>query len=179
MKTISRGFVVLVAFSAALAAHARQEPSAPPAANYDESKVPAYTLPDPLVMADGKKVSDAKTWTAKRRPELLALFETHVYGKAPVGRPGQMTWEVVSEDRNARDGTAIEKTVTLYFPNQKDGSSRMRMNLYLTLPKTGQRVPTFLIAGSADPASRRRSISRSSIVATAWPTPTSWRCSPI
>ena len=58
-----------------------------------------------------------------------------------------MTWEVVSEDRNARDGSAIAKTVTLYFPNERDGSSRMRMNLYLTLPKTGQRVPTFLIAG--------------------------------
>src|SRR5215510_11997690 len=36
--------------------------------NYDESKVPAYTLPDPLVMADGKRVTDAQTWRTRRRP---------------------------------------------------------------------------------------------------------------
>ena len=39
--------------------------------NYDESKVPEYTLPDPLVAADGTKVTDAETWLAKRRPEIL------------------------------------------------------------------------------------------------------------
>ena len=45
-----------------------------PAANYDESKVPKYTLPDPLVMASGEKVGDTKTWREKRRPEILELF---------------------------------------------------------------------------------------------------------
>ena len=53
-------------------------PAKPEEANYDETKVPAYTLPDPLVLADGKPVSDAATWTQMRRPELLNLFETHV-----------------------------------------------------------------------------------------------------
>jgi hypothetical protein len=144
---VKRGLVLLFALSGAIVAHAWQAPPAPAGANYDESKVPAYTLPDPLVMADGRKVSDAKAWTEKRRPELLELFEANVYGKTPVGRPGHMTWEVVSEDRSARNGSAIAKTVTLYFPNERDGSSRMRMNLYLILPKTAQRVPTFLIAG--------------------------------
>jgi hypothetical protein len=89
---------------------ALQVSAAPAGANYDESKVPAYTLPDALVMADGRKVTDAKTWTEKRRPELLKLFETYVYGKTPVGRPAHLAWEVVSEDRNARDGSAIAKT---------------------------------------------------------------------
>ncbi|NQT88592.1 acetylxylan esterase, partial [bacterium] len=40
-------------------------------ANYDENKVPKYTLPDPLVLANGDKVTDAKTWAEKRRPEIL------------------------------------------------------------------------------------------------------------
>lgn len=54
-----------------------------PATNYDESQVPAYTLPDPLTTIAGKKVTDAETWTSERRPELLSLFESEVYGKAP------------------------------------------------------------------------------------------------
>ena len=39
--------------------------------NYDEAKVGTYTLPDPLVLANGKPVKDAKTWNEKRRPEIV------------------------------------------------------------------------------------------------------------
>ncbi|MCA9147495.1 MAG: hypothetical protein KDB05_32190, partial [Planctomycetales bacterium] len=35
--------------------------------NYDESKVPTFTLPDPLVLTNGDIVVDAKTWQEKRR----------------------------------------------------------------------------------------------------------------
>jgi hypothetical protein len=55
-------------------------------ANYDESKVPAYTLPDPLIDAKGKKIIKAKAWTSQRRQEILDLFRQHVYGKSP-GKP--------------------------------------------------------------------------------------------
>lgn len=41
--------------------------------NYDESKVPPYTLPDPLVMASGARVTSAAMWKRQRRPELLRL----------------------------------------------------------------------------------------------------------
>jgi hypothetical protein len=109
--------------------------------------VPEYTLPDPLMLLNGKEVTDARTWTRRRRPELLKLFETHVYGRAPVGRPKAMTWEVASEERDAMGGRAIAKTVTLYFTGKKDGPPCTRMSLYMTLPKTGHPVPAFLIAG--------------------------------
>src|SRR5579859_3260315 len=55
-------------------------------ANYDEAKVPAYTLPDPLRLQNGERVRDAATWFHERRPEVVKLFETQMYGKAP-GRP--------------------------------------------------------------------------------------------
>jgi len=42
-----------------------------PPGNYDESKVPAYTLPDPLVRDNGQRVTTAAAWTTERRPELL------------------------------------------------------------------------------------------------------------
>ena len=62
--------------------------------NYDEQKVPEYTLPDPLLISDGTKVASAQAWKTKRRPEVLELFRTYVYGRAPVGRPKNMTFEV-------------------------------------------------------------------------------------
>jgi len=54
-----------------------------PAANYDESKIPAYTLPDPLVLDNGGKVASAREWASVRRPELLARFATVEYGSTP------------------------------------------------------------------------------------------------
>ena len=70
-------------------------------ANYDESKTGDYKLPDPLVLENGEAVKDAKTWREKRRPELLRLFETHVYGKSP-GKPENVYFKKTSEDKNAR-----------------------------------------------------------------------------
>ena len=69
---------------ACLATAAPQHPDA----NFDEAKVPAYTLPDPLLLASGEKVRDAKTWTSKRRPEILELYRTEMFGRES-GEAGQ------------------------------------------------------------------------------------------
>src|ERR1039458_1933857 len=51
-------------------------------ANYDESKANPYSnLPDPLVLKNGKKVKDAKTWWNKRRPEIVEDFDREIYGR--------------------------------------------------------------------------------------------------
>ena len=49
----------------------------------DESRVPVYTVPDPLCMNDGTVVSSREAWMAKRRPELLRWFEENMYGPLP------------------------------------------------------------------------------------------------
>ena len=60
--------------------------AAPPDTNYDESKVPTYTLPDPLVMNDGTPVADAEGWNTRRRPEILELFsKMSDIPKPPIG----------------------------------------------------------------------------------------------
>jgi Prolyl oligopeptidase family len=88
--------------------------------NYDESKVGTYTLPDPLKMNDGKPVRDAKTWTEKRRPEIVKLFETQQYGIAP-GRPADESFEVVDKGTPALNGKAIRKQVTIHLSKDADG----------------------------------------------------------
>ncbi|MFP6659746.1 MAG: acetylxylan esterase [Pirellulales bacterium] len=111
------------------------------AANYDESKVPKYTLPDPLVCADGSKVTDADTWRNKRRPEILKLFETHVYGRSqPAGK--RRDYKITSIDKSALGGKAIRKQVSILFTEKKDGP---RMHLLIYLPAAAKKpVPAFV-----------------------------------
>ena len=55
--------------------------------NYDESKVRPYTLPDPLVLANGTRVRGAATWRKQRRQEILRRYETDIYGRIPADAP--------------------------------------------------------------------------------------------
>lgn len=110
-------------------------------ANYDEAKVPAYTLPDPLLRADGKRVTSAGAWRRNRRAEVLRLFEEEVYGRAPA-RPRGMKFETTSVVTNALNGLATRKEVTIWFTGRKDGPS---MDLLLYTPNAAKKpVPAFL-----------------------------------
>ncbi len=124
----------------ALAARS-QTPKAPAIpANYEESQVGAYTLPDPLVLANGQRVRDARTWADKRRPEILRLFETNMHGRSP-GRPQDMTFDVFDKGTPALDGQALRRQVTVYFSAGKAGP---KMDLLLYLP-SGARKPVPLL----------------------------------
>ena len=48
--------------------------------NYSEKRVPKYTLPNPLVLLDGKRVTNAGMWRTERRPEILELFRKYNRG---------------------------------------------------------------------------------------------------
>ena len=107
----------------------------------DEAKVPPYTLPDPLVLANGEKVTTADMWLSKRRPEILELFRREVYGRSPAP-PKDLQFEVTSVDRAALGGKAVRKEVSIYFSSKKDGP---RMDLLVYLPAKAQRpVPVFV-----------------------------------
>ncbi|GAC1420573.1 MAG: acetylxylan esterase [Acidobacteriaceae bacterium] len=82
--------------------------------NYDESKAGAYTLPDPLIFANGRPVRDAHTWTTLRRPELLRIFETQQFGVAPP-RPAGESFELTGKGVPALDGKAIRKEITIHL----------------------------------------------------------------
>jgi hypothetical protein len=98
--------------------------------NYDESKVGNYTLPDPLVLADGKPVRDARTWFQVRRPELLKLYNHDIYGAVPPSAP-KATYKVIETDTNALGGFAIHKLVQVQFG---EGTNAPVVPLHIYLP---------------------------------------------
>ena len=108
--------------------------------NYDESRVGTYTLPDPLVLAEGKPVRDVKTWNQKRRPEIVRLFEENQFGRSPA-RPAEMSFEVFDQGTPALDGKALRRQVTVYFSRDKRGP---KMDLLVYLP-AGARQPVPLL----------------------------------
>jgi hypothetical protein len=108
-------------------------------ANYDESKVPAYVLPDPLVFNNGDKVLTRKDWD-KRRPEILRIFENEVYGISPVWE-GKIIPNELSSKTDALDGTATRKEIVLTLRN---GSKELSLVMLLYLPKSSKPVPLFL-----------------------------------
>jgi hypothetical protein len=108
--------------------------------NVDESQVPPYTLPDPLVATDGTRIQNAAEWQSNRRPELLRLFETEVYGRAPQEKP-ELKFQVDSEDRNALGGKAIRKEVTILVSTPR---GKLPLHLLLYIPKSEHAVPAFL-----------------------------------
>jgi len=109
--------------------------------NYDESKVKPYTLPDPLVMADGTRVADAKAWASKRRPELIRLYETEIFGRTPANAP-LVTWT-----KMPIQGTFPGETPEISFVTGRigDGSDPPRMMLAVNFPPgTHGPVPVIL-----------------------------------
>jgi hypothetical protein len=108
--------------------------------NYDESAVPEYTLPDPLRFYNGDEVKDTVEWINRRRPEILLLFETEMYGKTP-GRKIKATYTIISVDTMALNGQAIRKEVRIDFTSEPKAPSLM---LLIYLPKSGKTVPVFL-----------------------------------
>ena len=109
---------------------------------YDEAKVPAYTLPDPLVCADGTRVTNADLWQKKRRPELLRLFEEQVYGRAPRPPHGLTRFEVLSVVTNALGGQATRKEIAILLGGTATGP---RMDILLYVPNhSRQAAPVFL-----------------------------------
>ncbi len=123
------------------------QPAAPPAVvagipvNYDEAKTGPYTLPDPLVLVDGTRVRDAKTWTTRRRPEIVRVFEEQQFGRSP-GRPAGLRFDVFDKGTPALNGTATRRQVTIVF-SPAPGAPKADLLIYLPANARGP-VPLLL-----------------------------------
>ena len=109
-------------------------------ANYNESKVPDYDLPDPLLLAGGGRVSSVAEWEEKGRPATLKLIENEMYGRMPVGKPAGFK-VVLDKEEDAVGGKAVRREYLISFAEGK--GSEVRMLLYLPKNRTGP-VPAFV-----------------------------------
>jgi hypothetical protein len=109
-------------------------------ANETESNVIPYTLPDPLMMSNGKRVGSTDEWMKIQRPYLYHLFEENVYGRYPKQKLAAR-YEVREESRNALGGAAIRKQVRIFL---KPGDSSVHIDVLMYLPKDAKSpVPVF------------------------------------
>jgi hypothetical protein len=110
--------------------------------NYDESKVLAYDLPELLQSQNGINIRTSNEWEKVRRPELVKLFEDHVYGQVPKDFDS-ITFELTNKDYKAMGGKATLKEVAItVLRNQKS----ITINLIVFTPNNIKKpFPTFLV----------------------------------
>jgi len=109
----------------------------------EESKVPEYLLPDPLLSLNGEEIETTQQWMEKRRPELLELFKEHIYGTVPIEQMRQSNLatksQIADKDENALGGKAtrlqMEITLVQDDPNWRVTNKRgQMMNVLIYLP---------------------------------------------
>jgi hypothetical protein len=109
--------------------------------NYDERYVGNHPLPELLECENGTKVKSSSDWETNRRTELLSLFESQVYGKAPLDDV-ELNHKVVFTESNALNGLAIRQEIHIYL-GDSDSSTRIDLQLY-TPKNSSAPVPVFL-----------------------------------
>jgi len=108
----------------------------------DPGDLPRHPAPpDPLLLFEtGEEVGPAGDWERKRRPEIRALFEFYVYGKAPE-RPEDLAWNIAEEETGALGGLATRKQVDIRLGNE--GAPVLHLLIYAPNHATGP-SPAFL-----------------------------------
>ena len=139
MSNLAREFAILLFVDKTMT---NQQTLPPREVNYDEARVPPYTLPDPLVFADGRPVKDAKDWAARRR-EILDIFAHEMYGVEPPP-PEALQVELVEEGTTLA-GLAIRRQYRLHF--RADGTGPYLDWLVLIPNRRQGNAPRFDVDG--------------------------------
>ena len=132
---------------------ADSDPKSPYAANYDESKANPYPdLPDPLTLNNGKKVTTAKIWWTRRRPEIVEYFDREIYGRMPANTP-KVRWEVLSTTRETNGSIpVITKKLVGHVDNSTYPLVTVDIQLTLTTPVNATGPVPVMMELAFDPA---------------------------
>ena len=120
-----------------LAGHAQEADEA----NYDESKIPPYTLPALLKTSDGREITTVQQWEQIRRPELLSVFTEQVYGKMPADKV-DVSYKKLDDNHSAVNGSATRKQIEITFSH--NGIERKALLLMYLPNHVKTKVPVFL-----------------------------------
>ena len=85
--------------------------------SYDLNKIPNYTLPDPLINSNGKKIKSLDEWNDFRRQELINLFSNHLYGYIP-GKLKDLKITYQSINTNFLNSLATKKEIRIHFDKE-------------------------------------------------------------
>lgn len=98
---------------------------------YSEEQVPYYELPDPMVTIEGKRVTSVMEWEHIRRPQIMGMFASTIYGKVPQPEE-EITHEIelLGTDNGFLDGKCTRKQVQFRFSNHR-GTVEMHMVVFL------------------------------------------------
>lgn len=72
-------------------------------------------LPDPLIANSGEAIQTRDAWLEQRRPEILELFRTHVFGRTPPTDPAKLSFVCQHEDPTAMEGRATLKMIDVIY----------------------------------------------------------------
>lgn len=140
MKNIKR-FVLLSLVLLMTVATQGQNKNAP--VNYDESKVPAFEVPDVLKCEDGKRIETVSQWEKKRRPELLRMFSEQEYGVTPRHTGIKVKYDIIASNQKAMNGLATQKQVLFKFTGKNGKTHQALLLLYIPNGIKG-RVPVIV-----------------------------------
>ncbi len=113
-------------------------------ANYDESQVQEYQLPDPLIANDGTPITTAEAWQTIRRPEILKQFQSEMFGKYPEADLSKLAFEELMSYDQFLDGKSTMKIIRVFF-NAPEQSPYMDLMLVLPNARKGVAAPAFLM----------------------------------
>ncbi len=109
--------------------------------NYDETNVPDYSLPPILSTENNLEITTVEQWESQRRPEILQLFGSQVYGKVP-SQQVEVTFTEWEVDTNALSGKATRKQIIMRISGNHQ-SKVVHLLIYVPNNVT-QPVPAFL-----------------------------------
>jgi len=118
----------------------------PGGVNYDEALANTYPrLPDPLLLNNRNKVTDADTWWQQRRPETIEMFDREMYGRTPANLPG-VTWEIEQQTNVTIAGLdAVKHTLTGKVDNTAYPAIEINIKAILVLPRqSNEPVPVMV-----------------------------------
>lgn len=110
--------------------------------NYNEKKIKPFKLPDILLQSNGTIVSTIEQWENNRRPELVELFSTYMFGNVPMFNT-QTRWNLLGIKNNALNGLAIRKDVKIFLLSEYPEYS-LNVQVYLPQSALDKAVPVFL-----------------------------------